>query len=106
MQKLMISLLVACLVNIISVTGSPLIFKTVNANFVHNERLIKNNTFVDDKNTDGDEEKELRKSKIRYKRQYRKDKKMARIQARQYKAGDRLYSNHRDRTETRSIGGF
>ena len=108
MRKLMISLLVACLVNVISVNGNSLIFKTVSESQYHNESIVKKNAYADDDRNKikRDENKQKRRARAKFSKLYKKDSRKARIEARQYRKfeGERVSSRHREMVGTRSVG--
>jgi hypothetical protein len=108
MRKLIIGFLATCLVNIISVKGNSLIFKTVNENPAQNERVERKSPLVDDDRSKNirNEKKRLRKEKVKYRKLYRANKKRAKMQNKLNEPGARLYSNHREMVETRSVPGI
>jgi hypothetical protein len=105
----MIGLLVACLVNIISVKGNSLKASTVYERPYLSEIVKMNAKADDDRNKiKRDENKQARKAKAKFRKLYKKDRKKARIEARDYRKneGDRVSSRHRQMVETRSVGGM
>jgi hypothetical protein len=107
MRKLIIGLLVACLVNIISVKGNSLESKSVYENPAINTRVETNSLMDDDRSRNlRSEKKRLRKEKVKYRKIYRANKKKAREQEELNTAGARVSAGHRDMMETRGVDGM
>jgi hypothetical protein len=105
----MIGLLVACLVNVISVKGNSPITKTVYESPYLDVTAKQNANVGDDRNKiKRDENKQARKAKAKFRKLYKKDRKKARIEARDYRRNEdgRVSARHRQMVETRSVGGM